>query len=326
MKCAEEMSTGANVSDECNNINVCVREATSLMLVENIVLPGLGSIPPTNIVSIFSEENILGELVSGKCDVVADYSTTLDEAKAREAGFAGDYVIGNALVAKEPMVVEYYDWNPEYATFLNWVVLALFAAAEHDIHQTNAFDFPQTSQLGKDNEDAFRYAVAAAGNMHDIYQRDKQILESGLPPSGNDISGAMTVQPLGPARYEGLDLSEKNLRIGAILKRGFLRCALRLNRPGFATQLEGKNLGDYEGMDVDFCRGLAAGVFDNEVDPPVKFVEVTTLSEGYNLLSANEVDVMAGATWTLESDLNEASTKEDFLFSKPYFYRPNDEE
>ena len=95
-------------------------------------------------------------------------------------------------------------------------------------------------------------------------------------------------------------------------------CAVRFNRPGFAVESGDKTVPTYSGMDIDFCRALAAGLFGNSAKPPVKFIDIASLAEGYDLLSAGKVDVMAGATWTLAGE----SSESHFLFSQPYLFRP----
>lgn len=326
VRCAEDLATAAGEGgSECNNIIICARE-TSLSLEDNSILPGLGEVPSTQIVSIASDEDILDALSNGTCDAVADCAPALDEKRAREAGFTDEYILGSVLVSKEPLAIETFDGNPVFSTFLNWVLLALFAAARHGITQSNALEFPKTTYLSSGNEEAFRNAVEAVGNMDDIIRRDKTILEAGLPPVDIDISGALTAYPLGLDGFEGLDVTTKTKSISDIVDRGHLRCAVRLKRPGFAVRSGDKSTTDYSGLDIDFCRALAAGVFEDEEVPPVEFVEVATLAEGYSLLSLFKVDVMAGAIWTLENDINEPKTTGSFIFSQPYFYRNSDDE
>ncbi|CAB9497912.1 extracellular solute-binding protein [Seminavis robusta] len=81
----------------------------------------------------------------------------------------------------------------------------------------------------------------------------------------------------------------------------------------------------YSGLDVDFCRAVAAGLFGGD-GTAVEFVDLSSGSEGYEKLSNLEVDVMAGGTWNLENDVQEASTGLGFAFSQPYFYGYSEEE
>ena len=97
-----------------------------------------------------------------------------------------------------------------------------------------------------------------------------------------------------------------------------------MDRPGFAVHEA--NLADsYFGMDVDYCRSLAAALFGGE-GQLVDFVEIDDVSSGYALLANDEIDVLAGAIWTLETDVREPTTGKGYSFSQPYFYGYNKEE
>ena len=81
-----------------------------------------------------------------------------------------------------------------------------------------------------------------------------------------------------------------------IKDRGFLKCGIAQQLPGFAYADEA---GKFSGFDVDFCRGLGAAV---GVD--VKFFPLSA-KERFPALQSGEVDVLfRNTTWTFSRDVN----------------------
>ena len=79
--------------------------------------------------------------------------------------------------------------------------------------------------------------------------------------------------------------------------RGVLRCGVNTGLPGFASQ---NDQGDWQGLDIDYCKAVAAAVFGD----PSK-VEYSPLSavQRFPALQNNEVDVLArNTTWTMDRD------------------------
>jgi general L-amino acid transport system substrate-binding protein len=82
-----------------------------------------------------------------------------------------------------------------------------------------------------------------------------------------------------------------------IEKRGFLVCGTSNGLSGFARQDES---GEWSGFDIDFCRAVAAAIFD---DPRRLRIVVISAKERVKALRSGEVDLLArGASWTLSRD------------------------
>ena len=79
--------------------------------------------------------------------------------------------------------------------------------------------------------------------------------------------------------------------------RGFLSCGTGPGVVGFSMP---DDKGVWTGLDVDFCRGIAAAIFN---DPEkVKFVPLTA-KDRFTALQSGEVDVLAcNGTWTLSRE------------------------
>lgn len=85
--------------------------------------------------------------------------------------------------------------------------------------------------------------------------------------------------------------------LDAIKKRGELICGVNTGLAGFSAA---DRQGRWSGMDVDFCRAVAAAILR---DPEkVRFVPLTALHR-FTALQAGEIDMLArNSTWTLTRD------------------------
>ena len=82
-----------------------------------------------------------------------------------------------------------------------------------------------------------------------------------------------------------------------VKSKGFVQCGVSQGLPGFSNPDE---KGNWTGIDVDVCRGVAAAVFGN-----ANKVKYTPLSakERFTALQSGEVDVLSrNTTWTLVRD------------------------
>ncbi|MDH7795240.1 MULTISPECIES: amino acid ABC transporter substrate-binding protein [unclassified Beijerinckia] len=79
--------------------------------------------------------------------------------------------------------------------------------------------------------------------------------------------------------------------------RGFLSCGTGPGVVGFSMP---DDKGAWTGLDVDFCRGIAAAIFNDS--EKVKFVPLTA-KDRFTALQSGEVDVLArNGTWTLSRE------------------------
>jgi general L-amino acid transport system substrate-binding protein len=82
--------------------------------------------------------------------------------------------------------------------------------------------------------------------------------------------------------------------LDAVRARGVLRCGVSEGIPGFSFQDAG---GRWRGMDVDFCRALAAAILGSP--EKVRFVPLRA-SARFPALRAGQIDLLArNTTWTL---------------------------
>ncbi len=97
--------------------------------------------------------------------------------------------------------------------------------------------------------------------------------------------------------------------LDTVKSRGVVVAGVSGKVPGFSAP---DDKGVWRGLDVDFCRALAAAIFN---DPEkVKFVPVTT-KERFTALQTGEIDVLSrNTTWTFERDVQQGLEFAGILF------------
>lgn len=86
-------------------------------------------------------------------------------------------------------------------------------------------------------------------------------------------------------------------RLDTIKARGTLICGVNGEVPGFSFVSE---QGQYSGLDVDICRAVAAGLFD---DPTKVEFRKLTAEQRFSALQSGEVDLLnRNTTWTMSRD------------------------
>ena len=84
-----------------------------------------------------------------------------------------------------------------------------------------------------------------------------------------------------------------------VQERGFLICGVNAGLPGFSAQ---DDAGNWSGLDVDFCKAIAAGIFGDS--SKVEFVGLNA-SQRFPTLASGNIDVLArNTTWTISRDVN----------------------
>ena len=84
-----------------------------------------------------------------------------------------------------------------------------------------------------------------------------------------------------------------------VQERGYVICGVNAGLPGFSAQ---DDAGNWSGLDVDFCKAVAAGVFGDS--SKVEFVGLNA-AQRFPTLASKEIDVLArNTTWTISRDVN----------------------
>jgi general L-amino acid transport system substrate-binding protein len=133
------------------------------------------------------------------------------------------------------------------------------------------------------------------------------------PPAAAPVTEAASPPPAGPASPPPVDAAATSpadapaLETGAlpaarkvldVRARGKLNCGINSDLLGFSRKTDA---GSWVGLDVDFCRAVAAAVLG---DPnKVEFVEVD-IATRFDALKSGKIDLLArNTTWTMERDV-----------------------
>jgi len=85
--------------------------------------------------------------------------------------------------------------------------------------------------------------------------------------------------------------------LDAVQKKGFVQCGVTTGLPGFSNP---NAKGEWEGLDVDMCRAVAAATLGDA--SKVKFVPLSA-KERFTALQSGEIDLLSrNTTWTLHRD------------------------
>lgn len=85
--------------------------------------------------------------------------------------------------------------------------------------------------------------------------------------------------------------------LDAVKKKGFVQCGVTTGLPGFSGA---DDKGQWSGIDVDMCRGVAAAIFGDA--DKVKYTPLTA-KERFTALQSGEIDMLSrNTTWTLTRD------------------------
>jgi general L-amino acid transport system substrate-binding protein len=88
-----------------------------------------------------------------------------------------------------------------------------------------------------------------------------------------------------------------NSTLAQVKEKGFVQCGVSQGLPGFSNA---DDSGNWTGLDVDLCRGVAAAVFGD-----AKAVKFTPLSakQRFTALASGEIDILSrNTTWTMTRD------------------------
>ena len=85
--------------------------------------------------------------------------------------------------------------------------------------------------------------------------------------------------------------------LDAVKEKGFVQCGVSQGLPGFSNPDDQNN---WTGLDVDFCRAMAAAIFD---DPEAARFTPLSAKVRFTALTSGEIDVLPrNTTWTMSRD------------------------
>jgi general L-amino acid transport system substrate-binding protein len=111
------------------------------------------------------------------------------------------------------------------------------------------------------------------------------------------LLGLAVVAALGLTASAAQAQTVASATLDAVKAKGFVQCGVTGGVPGFSAP-DANNV--WTGLEVDYCRALAAAIFD---DPDAVRYTSLTSQERFTALSAGEIDVLSRTTtWTMSRD------------------------
>lgn len=301
----------------CGGLLVCVIQDTVTKDLVSQYFPGASIQPVAN-----SRERTEA-FANGTCNVIAGSKTFIYEQRVRELNYTGDYAFSNrGLWSFEPYAMITRQSDPHWSDFSNWVLRSLITAEHLNLTNETANEFPQTELFGGEFKDMFRRAIAAVGNYGQMYERHFQ---ERIPRQGMNLlnegntTGLLVVDPLGDIILQDtMELLGRPMpgpvpegTLETVKKRGYLRCGLPDQQLGFAHY--NNTSGSWSGLDIEFCKAVSAAIFTGNVDSIVYESYDETSPEQFAGLSNKSVDVIAGGTISMASDIG-------YSCGHPYFF------
>eukprot|EP00541_Cyclophora_tenuis_P006213 CAMPEP_0116568584 /NCGR_PEP_ID=MMETSP0397-20121206/15741_1 /TAXON_ID=216820 /ORGANISM="Cyclophora tenuis, Strain ECT3854" /LENGTH=464 /DNA_ID=CAMNT_0004095897 /DNA_START=42 /DNA_END=1434 /DNA_ORIENTATION=+ len=253
------------------------------------------------------------DIVGGEFDI--------SESVPRSHGYTGEYAVGETVLTTEPIALVTREDDPSWSDFVNWVMLSLMYSenkgiTQATVHTTNLLN-TDGEVFGPEYASMFKKAVSVVGNYGEMYSRH---LESLWPRHAlNEINKGETALimslPFGNTRTVGESPPEDST-LTLIRRRGKLRCGVR---PQFGFAHFNSTTGQWDGIEVDYCRAIAAAIFNGDYTK-VDLIEVWS-SDRFHALKNSEVDVLCRtSTATMQRDVYLPSVGSGFTFALTTFF------
>lgn len=109
--------------------------------------------------------------------------------------------------------------------------------------------------------------------------------------------GGGTAQVSSAGAGDGVERASAGETLRRVRNRGFVQCGVSQGLPGFSSPDE---RGHWSGIDVDFCRALAAAIFG---DPAKVRFRPLSAKDRFTALQSGEIDILSrNTTWTMSRD------------------------
>src|SRR5687768_3249234 len=106
-----------------------------------------------------------------------------------------------------------------------------------------------------------------------------------------------TLMPILIGAALGVSTAASAATLDDVKAKGFVQCGVNTGLPGFS---EPDDAGNWTGFDVDYCRAVAAAIFN---DPNAAKFTPLSAKERFTALQSGEIDVLTrNTTWTMERD------------------------
>jgi general L-amino acid transport system substrate-binding protein len=143
-----------------------------------------------------------------------------------------------------------------------------------------------------------RCGVPGMGRNGTAFTREKK--DQGLPENrekGLWVMKHIAIGILGAATLGLMASAASATTLDTVKAKGFIQCGVSTGLAGFSAP---DDKGDWQGIDADFCRAVAAAVFGDGTK--VKFTPLSA-KERFTALQSGEIDILSrNTTWTINRD------------------------
>jgi general L-amino acid transport system substrate-binding protein len=142
----------------------------------------------------------------------------------------------------------------------------------------------------------FRAACGPDGRQ-DRWARDQPARRIGWTSYCRDTAMIRVAATLAAAAFIATTVPAAAQTLNTVKQRGALVCGVTQGLPGFSSP---DDRGNWTGLDVDYCRAVAAAIFNDTTK--IKFSPLST-KDRFTALQSGEIDVLTrNSTWTLSRD------------------------
>ena len=301
---------------ECASLLICVyRESTSYDYLHSFF-------PSDFYISMASSADANEMLLNGTCTVITGDKLRLLDRLSSEELKDKNYTVGEELKTKEPLAIVTRKGDREFSDVINWVLQSLFYGEEQDLTRDSTLCQNNTSLEDRTEAADLNYlnAVHCMGNYGDIlYNGGLKDYHRGMNQINNGSSGMLYAIPFGDIENDDEDsvaVSNNGTCLCHIRDAAKLNCGVVVPED-FAGDVTNSN--NIVGMSVDYCRTLAAAIYNGDSDA----VEFTTYLEGSNssyiALNNGTIDVIAGTRIERQYDFGTDSLP-GVTFSTPFYF------
>ena len=317
----------------CRGLSICYMYSSS---VQEILIQR--HLPGSKIHAAGSYVEIFQSLSNGTCNVLAGPPPIFTERTARSHNYTGPYVFAPNLFSRSTPSFTTRNDDAEFGDMISWIYRSLVVAEALNITKERSDEFPSTNVFGSNYTNIFKNAISVVGHFGEFYNLyiDPYLPRDAFgsintPHMTKEDGGLLYPYPFGKLDEAPTDASSSSyqpiLTAGGTLEtiegRQALYCGIitdETRRDGLVFRNESTN--DWMGIDVDYCRGLAASLFagDVKIDSTLYLMQYPSIEDAFVALANGEIDVLSGAVYNLENDVKQPTTNQGFAFGDIYYY------
>ncbi len=143
-----------------------------------------------------TDQQVIDCLGNGQGNVIAGDGFFTAPATVIEQGYTGAYQTSSSRFSRENLAVVTTQDDPQWSSFVNWVVIASFYAEEQNITQATYLKMSTTNIFGQEFTGMLQNAILAVGSHSEILTRHT----AGKHYDIGAINGLNT-NPYGPQHF-----------------------------------------------------------------------------------------------------------------------------